>query len=111
MTKPTKPGWYWVKRTYGADEWMPASVGTRGGVCVFWDTEHGDGSDVREWGPRIVDPDGVCQRCGCSCRDQAYDDICNACDLERRQEAEPDSNATSASEAYRRAWEAKRSPR
>lgn len=48
--KPTKPGFYWVRKEYGFPEWLPALVTNLGGVQVFGDTEPGDGSEVIEWG-------------------------------------------------------------
>lgn len=57
--KPTEPGFYWVLKSYGIQEWLPACLGSLGGVQVFGDVEFGDGSDVAEWGPRIKLPPSV----------------------------------------------------
>lgn len=57
MSKPTKPGWYWVKRTYGADEWVPCCLTNLGHPWLFGDVEEHDDSVIREWGPRIPAPE------------------------------------------------------
>ena len=59
MTKPTKIGFYWVKKDYGAEEWLPACLGNMGGVWVFGDLEYGDGKEVKEWGPLIGQPESL----------------------------------------------------
>lgn len=56
MTKPTEPGMYWVKRSYGADEWLPAVLSNLGTVMVIGDSDFDNGEHIREWGPPLPRP-------------------------------------------------------